>query len=50
MKSLISLFLHYFNISNVIVNSSIVGDTNNDDQVNVLDVVILVNMILSYEI
>ena len=39
-----------FNISYIPENSSIVGDINNDLEVNVLDVVLLGNMILGSEI
>ena len=48
--SLVEAAIDNFNISNISENSGIIGDVNNDQQLNVLDVVIIVNMILGFEI
>ena len=48
--SLVEAAIDNFNISNISENSGIIGDANNDQQLNVLDVVIIVNMILGFEI
>ena len=48
--SLVEAAIDNFKISNISENSGIIGDANNDQQLNVLDVVIIVNMILGFEI
>jgi hypothetical protein len=48
--SLVEAAIDNFNISNISENSGTIGDANNDQQLNVLDVVIIVNMILGVEI
>jgi len=47
--SLVEAALDDFNISYIPTNSSILGDVNNDLEINVLDVVLIVNMILGAE-
>ena len=47
--SLIEAALDDFILEYVPSNSGILGDVNNDEEVNVLDVVIIVNMILGTE-
>ena len=48
--SLVEAAIDNFNIANISENSGFIGDANNDQQLNVLDVVIIVNMILGFEI
>ena len=47
--SLIEAALDDFILEYVPSNSGILGDVNNDEEINVLDVVIIVNMILGTE-
>ena len=47
--SLVEAAIDNFLIENIVSNTIQPGDTNNDNQLNVLDVVILVNMVLGAE-